>query len=240
MRLKSGVYQIRNLITWDCYIGSSVDVNLRLKRHYRDLESGVHHNAHLQNAWNKYGAVAFALEPIYWCNKKQIKIDEQEFIDKRTPHYNIAKNTVAPFMGCNHTEETKCKMRIARAKQTPPSFGKKMSEEAKRKISDALKGREISVETRRRMSEAGKRKVFTQRHRKNLSEANKRRYNEGRSSLPERVDGEFNPNSKLDRTSVEQIRQEYSGKRGEKAALARKHGVSWSQIHRIVTNRQWK
>ena len=50
----AGVYQIYNTETGKRYIGSSIDVERRLKEHKRNLKSHKHRNQHLQNAWNKY------------------------------------------------------------------------------------------------------------------------------------------------------------------------------------------
>lgn len=51
----SGVYQIYNTETNKRYIGSSIDVQRRLKEHLRNLKANRHCNQHLQNAWNRYG-----------------------------------------------------------------------------------------------------------------------------------------------------------------------------------------
>lgn len=50
----SGVYQIYNTETNKRYIGSSIDVQRRLKEHLRNLKANRHCNQHLQNAWNRY------------------------------------------------------------------------------------------------------------------------------------------------------------------------------------------
>lgn len=50
----AGVYQIYNEETGKRYIGSSIDVERRLKEHKRNLKAHRHSNQHLQNAWNKY------------------------------------------------------------------------------------------------------------------------------------------------------------------------------------------
>lgn len=47
----SGVYQIYNTETNKRYIGSSIDVERRLKEHLRNLKANRHCNQHLQNAW---------------------------------------------------------------------------------------------------------------------------------------------------------------------------------------------
>lgn len=50
----SGVYQIYNPINNKRYIGSSINVERRLKEHLRNLKKNTHCNVHLQSAYNKY------------------------------------------------------------------------------------------------------------------------------------------------------------------------------------------
>ena len=50
-----GIYRIKNLINGKCYYGSSKEIEKRLKRHKRELNSNTHINCVLQRAWNKYG-----------------------------------------------------------------------------------------------------------------------------------------------------------------------------------------
>lgn len=50
----SGIYQIYNPINNKRYIGSSINVERRLKEHLRNLEKNRHCNDHLQSAYNKY------------------------------------------------------------------------------------------------------------------------------------------------------------------------------------------
>ena len=50
----SGIYEIRNIITGDRYIGSSVDILKRFTTHKRFLKQGSHHSIILQNSFNKY------------------------------------------------------------------------------------------------------------------------------------------------------------------------------------------
>lgn len=47
-------YIITNLENGNRYIGSSIDLYERLKRHFYELNNNCHSNPHLQNAWNKY------------------------------------------------------------------------------------------------------------------------------------------------------------------------------------------
>lgn len=59
----SGVYQIYNTETNKRYIGSSIDVQRRLKEHLRNLKANRHCNQHLQNAWNGYQIPRFTDMP---------------------------------------------------------------------------------------------------------------------------------------------------------------------------------
>ena len=56
---KSGIYKIINVINNKFYVGSAVDLRRRKTRHFSELRTGKHNNAHLQAAWNKYGEKAF-------------------------------------------------------------------------------------------------------------------------------------------------------------------------------------
>jgi group I intron endonuclease len=60
----SGIYSITHKESGRKYIGSSVDIARRWNSHRSSLNRGVHENAYLQNAWNKYGSEAFLFEVI--------------------------------------------------------------------------------------------------------------------------------------------------------------------------------
>ena len=76
----SGVYQIFNQYTNKRYIGSSINIERRLKEHRYGLKTNRHHNIHLQNAWNKYQEF-LVFEPLEYCNADNILKLEQEWID---------------------------------------------------------------------------------------------------------------------------------------------------------------
>lgn len=92
--------------------------------------------------------------------------------------------------GHKHSDETKKKWSSSRSRTHNPMYGKKFSEEYKKKLSVAHKGKKLSEETRRKMSESrkGKKhsaehsakialgltgKKLTEEHKKNLSESHK-------------------------------------------------------------------
>ena len=49
----AGIYEISFLYNHQrfCYVGQSININSRLRRHYRELSSSAHHNNTLQEAW---------------------------------------------------------------------------------------------------------------------------------------------------------------------------------------------
>lgn len=61
---KAGIYRIFHLETGKSYIGSSVDVKKRIRRHKKDLKGGNHHNIYLLRSWQKYGEHSFGFKVI--------------------------------------------------------------------------------------------------------------------------------------------------------------------------------
>lgn len=57
-----GVYLIRNIKNGKVYVGQTNNLKLRKQNHFADLKANIHHNKHLQSAWNKYGKENFEFE----------------------------------------------------------------------------------------------------------------------------------------------------------------------------------
>lgn len=55
--MKSGIYQIKNTLNGKVYVGSAKDFEKRWKRHFKDLENGVHSSIKFQRSFNKHGNV---------------------------------------------------------------------------------------------------------------------------------------------------------------------------------------
>ncbi|CAK0763341.1 putative GIY-YIG domain-containing protein [Gammaproteobacteria bacterium] len=143
-----GIYLIRNKINEKVYVGSSVNVESRLKHHQRSLMKGVHNNSKLQNAFNKYEFKNFSFVWIENVNdlKKLIR-REQYWID----HLDSVSNgyNIRPKAG--HTFD-----QIPWNKGRSIRKGYHLSEETKRKISMANKGKKRTLEQRKRISEGYK------------------------------------------------------------------------------------
>ena len=74
-----GVYKITNIITNKFYIGSSNNIQERIKTHFRELKNNRHLNKHLQSSYNKYGKDNFIVDILEEC--QDIIAREQYYID---------------------------------------------------------------------------------------------------------------------------------------------------------------
>ena len=84
----SGVYLIRNTITNDCYIGSSVDVKRRLTRHKCSSEWKNQPNNPMYIDMQTIGKDKFTFEILEECDKSILRVREQYYIKKLKPTYN--------------------------------------------------------------------------------------------------------------------------------------------------------
>lgn len=112
---KSGIYKITNIVNSKIYIGQSVNVKIRIKRHKTDLKNNRHHNDLLQKSYNKYGHQNFDFEVIELCDLNQLDSKEVYWISyykatDRKYGYNFESGGNA-----NKTmhEETKDKIRLS-------------------------------------------------------------------------------------------------------------------------------
>lgn len=60
-----------------------------------------------------------------------------------------------------------------------------------------------------------------------------------KNGLIKGLKGHENGRAKLDESKVKEIKEKYTGKRGEIASLAKEYNVSWSLIKFIVSNKNW-
>lgn len=61
-RRPMGVFQVLNIATGKCLVGSSIDLPSMLNRQLAQLRFGGHNNRDLQKDWNDQGADAFKIE----------------------------------------------------------------------------------------------------------------------------------------------------------------------------------
>lgn len=189
-----GIYEIRNRINGNCYIGSTMNLQHRWLEHLSALRHSVHCNRHLQAAFRKYGESAFTFVTLEFVEKaSQLIPREQHYLDTLNPKYNIAR-TAGSRLGCRHTNETKQKLSKANMGKRNPNYGKPRSEETKRKMSEAWTlerrlarseaqsgeqspsyGKSPSLETRRKISEALLGRPLSKEHKRKIGEASRKR-----------------------------------------------------------------
>ena len=96
----SGVYQIINTITGDCYIGSSVDLKRRKIEHFKNSTWKKEPNKPLYKYMQQYGKENFLFKTIWLCVPEELKKCEQLAIDKYNPKYNV----YAAYIGMSKEE----------------------------------------------------------------------------------------------------------------------------------------
>ena len=70
------------------YVGQSVDVNQRIENHWRELNSLIHKNRHLQSLWNELGAECFEVRMLEVANKSfGNELEQQRWLAQRENHY---------------------------------------------------------------------------------------------------------------------------------------------------------
>lgn len=104
--MKAGVYKITNNISGKIYVGSSVDLNKRMRRHRYLLSKGNHVNRHLQDSWVKHGESSFTFSIILYCAKENALWYEQRAIDALAPEFNMLPNARSA-LGAKRSENTR-------------------------------------------------------------------------------------------------------------------------------------
>lgn len=160
----SGVYQIRNVLTGDRYVGGTTCLSHRFAQHKYRLRRGLRTNRKLSAAWAEHGDGAFTFEVLLRCDPDRIEMYEQAVIDALAPEYNVSPSA-SSNLGMKLTAESRRKISEVQkgVRRGPPTdehrrnislalTGKVIPPHVRKKISDAHKGKKINIETRRRMS----------------------------------------------------------------------------------------
>lgn len=159
--MEAGVYLISNSVNGKCYVGSTIHLDQRRKEHFSRLANNKHVNAHLQNAFNKYGREAFEFEVLETISidddiKEKLLKREQFWIDNLKPEYNILL-VAGSNLGYHHTNETKQKISAS-------TVGVKKSEEHAKHIKEGQTGKSLTEEHKQKFSKAAKHRKSPSNH----------------------------------------------------------------------------
>lgn len=185
----AGIYAIEHLASGMRYIGSAVNIRKRWEIHRHYLHNGTHHCQHLQRAWEKYGADAFAWRVIEVVADVHMLIQREQYwinhyrATSPTTLYN-ASPTAGSCLGRKQSPEERQKHAEAARKRPPHSAetrakisraktGVRLSDAARANISAALRRRERTSETGERIRAAMQGKPFSDAHRAALGAAKK-------------------------------------------------------------------
>ena len=131
------IYSITNKLDGKVYYGKSERGEDRWEGHRSFLRGGYHRNSYLQNAWNKYGEDSFEFNVILTCPVSELNQWEMHFIAEAggcnsDQNYNLTEGGE----GGSHSEETKKRISASTSGEKNHNYGKPMSEEQKKKISE--------------------------------------------------------------------------------------------------------
>lgn len=209
MTANTGIYEIKNTVNENNYIGQSIKLNSRKNSHFFQLRNNIHKNIHLQRAFTKYGEQNFTFNILLYCEDFELTRYEQSIVDLFNPTYNLLRLCVNSPMGYKHTEETKRK-----------HIGRKVSEETKKKMSNTSKLRRHTQETKLKLSIAGKGRKATTETRLKISESRKFRVTKDETRIKQSI---AHKGSKRTEETKENMR---------KAALLWDHHKPLSQEHK--------
>jgi group I intron endonuclease len=242
--MKTGVYQIKNLVNGKVYVGSAVNINHRWVEHKSDLSRQKHHNEHLQYAWNKYGESNFNFEILEECPVEKLIYWEQIWMDSLCACDKRLGYNISPIAGSQ--------------------LGTRQSEESRRKNSLAHRGEagtnaKLTWKKVREIREkylAGKHtyKDLSKEYGVNKGNIRKIIHNEtwNDETLPEEYfekialvvegsqKGEKSVAHKLTLFQVREIREKYCTGKYKHKDLSKEYGINQSNIEKIINNKNWK
>jgi group I intron endonuclease len=137
--MKTGIYQIKSIITNRVYIGSAVNIKTSWSRHRSDLLKKVHHSQFLQRHYDKYSLDDLEFSIIEECEKEFLLIKEQYYLDTLSCDFNIAK-VAGSCIGITKSQDFKDKLSTLTKGEKNPTYGLERTKEWRDNISKANKG----------------------------------------------------------------------------------------------------
>jgi len=176
---KSGIYMLTNLLTGDMYIGQYTDLSKRFRKYFTISYIISKKELIITRALIKYGYANFSVSILEYCDRCDLTVREQHYLDKFNPQYYILKiagsslgfkqseetklkiskalkgiyiGDKSALFGRFHTEETKKIMSLSKAGENNPLYGKIHSEYSKKLMSQRALNRKHTREIKDKMS----------------------------------------------------------------------------------------
>lgn len=181
--LNTGIYEIKNTITGKRYIGSAAKTfKKRWNLHKWQLKKNNHHNSHLQNSWNKYGADNFEFKILEYvapefCTQRETWWIQLFGTDTIELGYNLTSSGES-ILGFKHSQSTIEHLREINTGEKNPMWGKTLSDERKQEIRAFFKGNTHTKgmlhteSTKQKMSLSHKEKLKSEEHKSKIKESN--------------------------------------------------------------------
>jgi group I intron endonuclease len=138
---KSGIYRWVNNLNGNTYVGSAVNLEIRLRSYY-NIKELKRNSRPIKDALLKYGHSNFTLEILEYCPIISLTEREQFYMDLLIPEYNILKNAYS-LLGFKHSQETILKLKE-----------KVISPEHKKILSSIHIGKVVNEDTRNKLAAA--------------------------------------------------------------------------------------
>jgi hypothetical protein len=253
----TGIYEIRNILDGKKYIGSAKNLEKRWRDHKYYLAKNKHHSILLQRAWDLYGEHNFSffvLETVEHLEKLTER--EQFYLDTFKTYepengYNLCK-TANSMLGYKYSDDQKRWMSENRKGEKNQHYGKKHSEETKRKIGEKNKNRIRTQEYRDKVAIISKQKMEDLRE-NNIEEFNRRVEKIKNSRLGKKLSdetkkklselaklrtGSKSGNAKLNYEKAQEMREHR--KFGISVAeICKMYNVSKPTVLDIINNKRW-
>lgn len=154
LKNKSGIYCLINIINNHTYIGSSINIALRMKNYLNKsfLKSINNKNIPINKALLKYEYNNFKLWIIELIPVDKLIIKETYYITKIIPYYNVLKIGYSS-LGYKHTEETKLLLRNLRLNKNHSALTKSLISKALIGENNPFYNKNHSIESKIRMIE---------------------------------------------------------------------------------------
>jgi group I intron endonuclease len=163
---RTGIYKWTHLESGKIYIGSAVDLSLRLRDYFNKSFLNRKKTMYIYNALLHHGYSAFSLNILEYIDISNLSKEEagklilereQYYLDTLQPEYNILK-IAGNSLGYKHSKEALAKISEASKGKNHPNFGKARSFETRVLISKnharGMLGRTHSSETILKMIKA--------------------------------------------------------------------------------------